>query len=365
MCARAQKTCRFLFYNSGIRSVMKCLIKTSMLLLSLKVLGRTFASVRKLAYQAIPDHLTLHSVVVIHRHGDRSQISKSLGPKYPEHDSITEAWRNTMPTEDMKRLMLSVAVNAEHKIKEFPNSDLIHTHTHDDIDSILYSGYDHAHIPYGQLTSLGCEQMVHVGHTLRVRYGKHVPIHKGAGKMYLRSSNYCRTMQSLRCLLVGLFDAHIPDTSHTPTPPILPCIHTIHTKADEVIYPPSILPPYMQARKNIIYPPHILHQSIHDYKAIHDTYVSITGYAHIPWLTIKEVLTAHTIHKIKHVDGVCDDHLQKIDEMAAFIWGVLYKVWYTDSINIHTHTHTHSHSHRTRSSTPSLSVALYTSCWRT
>eukprot|EP01031_Cornospumella_fuschlensis_P026317 gene26317-31793_t len=241
-----------------------------MVLVSLKTLSKAFGSIRKLPYQPISDQLTLSSVVVIHRHGDRSQISKTLGPNYPEHDKVTSLWRKAMPGEDMKRLMASVAFVAPAKgntplpttsnrdqtdvqDKQCPKAD--RTASGDELDQLVYSGYDRQQYPYGQLTALGCSQMMKLGQTLKKRYSGLLDIkrHNAAEKMYLRSSNYCRTLQSLRCLLVGFLD---------------------------------------------------------------------------------EVLTAHHAHGIQHVQGVCDEHLGKIDEIVAFIWGVLYKDKIFNSLSI-------------------------------
>eukprot|EP01031_Cornospumella_fuschlensis_P023509 gene23509-28515_t len=165
-----------------------------------------------------------------------------------------------MPAEDMKRLMASVAVvvpatgntplpttnnrdQTDVQDKQCPKAD--RATSVDELDQLVYSGYDHQQFPYGQLTALGCSQMIKLGQTLKTRYSGLLDIKRqnAAEKMYLRSSNYCRTLQSLRCLLVGLLD----------------------------------------------------------------------------------VLTAHHVHGFQHVQGVCDEHLGKIDEIVAFIWGVLYK----------------------------------------
>lgn len=75
--------------------------------------------------------------------------------------------------------------------------------------SSLYSGYDQSHIPYAQLTELGSSQLVAVGKELRRRYaGTLLPknIEDAADYMYCRSTNICRTVQSLRSLLAGMYN---------------------------------------------------------------------------------------------------------------------------------------------------------------
>merc|ERR1719329_1308172 len=88
-------------------------------------------------YEKIPEGLTLSQVIVIHRHGDRAQISREIGPNYPEHDDITEIWKTKLPTEETMSI-LAVAANHEEGVPT----------------STLYTGWDAQNVPYAQLTEI-------------------------------------------------------------------------------------------------------------------------------------------------------------------------------------------------------------------
>ena len=53
-------------------------------------------------------------VVVIHRHGDRSQIERSAGPKYPESEHVTTSWLSKMPSQEIRELLLRADVFGQH-----------------------------------------------------------------------------------------------------------------------------------------------------------------------------------------------------------------------------------------------------------
>eukprot|EP00981_Chlorochromonas_danica_P002339 scaffold453_cov187-Ochromonas_danica.AAC.9 len=229
------------------------------------------------SYSPVPSDLSLDQVIIIHRHGDRAQISRSLGSNYPESLHVTEKWKSLLPTEATCHLMRAAAVTA---------ADLTATNISDiTLDGSLYSGIDRHHIPYGQLTNKGAQQLLTLGRRLRQRYlhafptlfqrtgqstGNHNPSnsHSLSGLMpsvtpalYLRSSHYCRTLQSIRCLLIGLFqpnavkilkdrkgDEHSHTTTSTTTTTwsltrerlvALPFINTIAGHLEETIYPQS------------------------------------------------------------------------------------------------------------------------------
>jgi hypothetical protein len=69
----------------------------------------------------------------------------------------------------------------------------------------LYTGRDIDEAPYGQLTNIGVDQLFKLGADLRVTYVDKLSflpqnLHKDV--LYTRSTNVCRTMNSLRSFLV-------------------------------------------------------------------------------------------------------------------------------------------------------------------
>ena len=53
------------------------------------------------AYTSVPDGLQLQNLIIIHRHGDRAQISRSLGENFPEDSTITNIWKEKLPDEEL------------------------------------------------------------------------------------------------------------------------------------------------------------------------------------------------------------------------------------------------------------------------
>ena len=153
----------------------------------------------------IPSNMKLLSVIVIHRHGDRSQIEKALSPAYPESQTISDIWKSKMPSIDSMKIMASIGMIDEGLVDIRANTSL---KSHDPFHFHLYSGWDSKHFPYGQLTQRGFEQLYNVGNILRQRYiGSFLPANVLAAKdlIYGRSTNMCRTIQSLHALLAGMF----------------------------------------------------------------------------------------------------------------------------------------------------------------
>lgn len=86
------------------------------------------------------------------------------------------------------------------------------------IKDILFSGWDYKNIPYGQLTNLGSNQLIEVGRELRKRYiGIILPDDQSdiSSVLYCRSTNFCRTVQSLRSLLSGLINVNAGESNDT------------------------------------------------------------------------------------------------------------------------------------------------------
>eukprot|EP01039_Chlorochromonas_danica_P002358 gene2358-2589_t len=318
------------------------------------------------SYSPVPSDLSLDQVIIIHRHGDRAQISRSLGSNYPESLHVTEKWKSLLPTEATCHLMRAAAVTA---------ADLTATNISDiTLDGSLYSGIDRHHIPYGQLTNKGAQQLLTLGRRLRQRYlhafptlfqrtgqstGNHNPSnsHSLSGLMpsvtpalYLRSSHYCRTLQSIRCLLIGLFqpnavkilkdrkgDEHSHTTTSTTTTTwsltrerlvALPFINTIAGHLEETIYPQSSTSCLAIAeRKKELVSRQLLRKKIRGFDSIEKKVMTILGYSNadeINWLIVKEVLQTHLVHNIHYIEGLDEKDMVKIDEVATFIWSVMY-----------------------------------------
>ena len=178
-----------------------------------QTLGSGFAHNAALSsYTPVPAHLELISVAVFHRHGDRSQVARSPGPAFPHDVATDEMWSSRMPTADSLAIIAAAASDAavvvDPAAKEVEDRDVAIDWAVIDALPDLYSGWERANYPYGMLTEQGVQEMRAVGTELRKRYVGSLFTESG-GKLsgdsvYARTTNFCRTKQSLRALLAGL-----------------------------------------------------------------------------------------------------------------------------------------------------------------
>lgn len=274
-------------------------------------------------YTKVPAELTLKSVVVIHRHGDRAQISKTLGTKYPESSDLTQQWTKLLPTDRSCKAMLLAAQ---------PGDALVEHGDSVDVRETLYGGWDKMNKPYAQLTELGSQQLVSVGNELRERYRTFLPtnIAEARNAIFCRSTNTCRTGQSLRSLLVGLFNLD-PDAASDEIKPAslqhLPPIH-IRPYTLENLYPQGG-GPAMIHRRSQIFPPGLEERVLPGYATDEARAQALFGFADkVNWVVVMEVLKCHAVHNIKHINGATPADLETAEEISAWHWGVLYKVRY-------------------------------------
>lgn len=229
----------------------------------------------------VPHHLLLQNVIIFTRHGDRSQISKSIGQNYPENDYITNQWKTKLPSESITQKLKSVAI----------------FHSEEDHHDEIYAGWDHVNSPYGMLTHAGSEQLINVGSVFRKRY-EHLLTSNFSDSIYTRSTNLCRTILSLRSLLKGF----LPDDELHPSkvPKIVKRLRTLET-----LYPQAdgACPALAERRKEIL-GKNYLSEAIHEYDNFENKIKGIFGYSTaVNWLEVKEVLTCHLLHGIKLPEG--------------------------------------------------------------
>ena len=214
-------------------------------------------------YEPLPSHLRLRNVVVVHRHGDRSQITREIGPLYPEDAQIESIWNDLMPSKETVIGMVAAAALPE---------EIMLSGSKDPKD-VIYTGWDKDKIPYGMLTDVGAKQLRNIGTELRRRYvGTLLPanVEDASSWLYCRSTNFCRTMQSLRSLLSGLLD--IESTTSVTTTAMgetaimsnkrLPIIVS-RPKHKETMFPSADGPCLkMNERRGEIFPPDLYHTSL-------------------------------------------------------------------------------------------------------
>ena len=231
-------------------------------------------------YNPVPPSLALRNVVVIHRHGDRSQISREIGPLYPADPAVETIWNSAMPTHDTLYAMGAAAA---------PPGEFVLSGSKD-VNDAVYTGWDRQNAPYGQLTDLGARQLMAIGTELRRRYvGTLLPAdaNEASALLYCRSTNFCRTMQSLRALLAGLLatdGAAFPPPASARLPTILS-----RSKATETMFPTADGPcPRMTERRADIFPPTLYHEKLPFYPALEAHMKETLGYTDkVSWVTVK------------------------------------------------------------------------------
>lgn len=99
----------------------------------------------------IPQQLDLKSVLIIHRHGDRSQIGRSLGPSFPESDETAKFWHSKMPDDVQLQKMKLCAKVSESVVQDVQNTgstslepkDGVNEGDRDDKLFLAYQKYPH------------------------------------------------------------------------------------------------------------------------------------------------------------------------------------------------------------------------------
>lgn len=278
--------------------------------------GRNFTS------SPSSSNLKLEKLVIIHRHGDRAQIARQVGPKFPESDLVTSYWKTALPNEStLNRLKMA------SKTTEIVPGKGIHENPRDN----MYPGSDAGSSPYAQLTELGAQQLIALGRKLRQRYPVSIiPQQLDQAKVQLqcRSTRFCRTLQSIQSLLFGIYENQIQFNETSIPSNNVPTIF-YRQKHEETLYPQADCESLAIANRRAQVLPHkLFFQKIPFYALIENKIQETLGYTtHIPWPVVKEILTCHNIHKIHYLPSTIDSSdRKKVTEIAGWMWGTLYRV---------------------------------------
>lgn len=283
-------------------------------------------------YPPVPPEYVLTNVVVLVRHGDRIQITKHFGTAVKESESTERFWKSKLPDESVLRSIAGVARPSVRIDASW-----------DQLRKKLYSGWDHMHLPYGQLTQLGVNQMKQVGKVIRDRYlgtfipSKHVDMSEF---LYCRSTNMCRTLISLRSLLRGLLidtlSNHTEDNVYDSANEMynkayIPKISSRY-KYQETMYPHAdgACDGMTQRRLDLIKSnynnatdPPAFHQSL---ELKMRKVFGIKGQIDwLTWLNIMEILTCFRSHNVPLPRGITEAHVNATNQYVSWMWGHLYR----------------------------------------
>ena len=273
--------------------------------------------------------------------GDRAQITRVLSPLHPEMSNITSFWKSKLPVEKSFRIMAGSA-----------SPTILLNTSKSDLMVNLYSGLDYTHSPYAQLTEMGALQLLAVGHELRRRYvGSLLPqdVEEASDLMFCRSSNICRTVQSLRSLLAGMYTEHYESDAvdgKAEVPLVrerkLPFIFT-RQKATETLFPHADGPcVHMTERRIKLYHHFLNATNVLRWGTLEKRMLSFIGSTHrrigwLTWLNILDVYTCFQAHNIPFPIGMSKGDLESITELVGWTWDVLYAVRHSSFNTLHTY----------------------------
>ena len=263
---------------------------------------------------------------------------------HPESANVTIFWRSKLPLEKTLQTMTRYAIPFIHE-ENMSRKDLILS---------LYTGHDQHHTPYAQLTEKGALQLQSVGRELRRRYiGSLLPekVEEASSVLFCRSTNICRTVQSLRSLLVGMYgDTHESSPSFLDSKKgtenrstvnsniadgkrdrKLPFISTRH-KSFETMFPHADGPcQHMSERRVKLYHQFVNSTALLKWGDLEKRMLEFIGSSHkrigwLTWLNILDVFTCFQAHGVEFPLGITKVDLQDITELVAWTWDVLYAV---------------------------------------
>ena len=338
----------------------------------------------KTSVPGIPPNLQIIAVACFHRHGDRSQIAKMerLGPIYDtkkdgsdvtdyfidkntgksatnnnkngninnDNDnnsnnninndnilSIKTLWKDRMPVADSMKCMIEAAI--ENKVEDPASSTypvLEFTQNEPVLDETLYSGWERNNYPYGQLTEKGFQELFTLGQELRNRYIDTGILSDANSNIvdgdlfYCRSTNFCRTKQSLRSLISGMLYDPITNSMNSKNN-----VHIFaRPKTEETMFPQADGPcGAMSMRRAELYADDYIAQNFkglkYDYHDLNELVGNILGYTDdnrdtMNWLSIREILVCHHVQKIPLPRNITEDLIIDIDRLSGFMWNRLF-----------------------------------------
>ena len=206
--------------------------------------------------------------------------------------------------------------------------------SNDNNDDDIYTGRDIASIPYGQLTDKGSSQLIDLGRMLREIYvdqHKFLPAHLSGDMIYARSSNMCRTINSLRSLLVGLYGFASPediarrlvdDVAVNTTSSTFPIIRSYPTGTDPLIDGPCEDPALKtEMRRQILETQNIPHGYPHGYQDLENKMRECLGFEaddRINWLAIREQLVCMHSHDLDFPEGLLYQYILSIRPINTY-----------------------------------------------
>lgn len=176
----------------------------------------------------------------------------------------------------------------------------------------------------GQLTAIGMQQEYQLGTAFRKKYIEHdhlLPMHYKHGTMYVRSTDYHRTLMSAASLLTGLYP---PGTGPSPSkngPPALPYaiqpipIFSAPAQMDDVILEKIGAEKFEKLMERYVYSNEAWQKKDNELKANYPRWSKLTGIEITRLIDIDSLSDALYVHKLHHApmpSGLTNEEIETI-----------------------------------------------------
>lgn len=269
----------------------------------------TVTSIASAAAGPSSSALQLRHVLLFHRHGDRTpRLSPLLAQFVAMDEEEKQFWRSRAATSAELEQLSSVAIVVGATTSEPPHIQPPSTEDW----------------PRGLLTHKGVEEMTARGRQLRQRYASFVDAWLGVDsaklneQVYVLSSGVPRCIQSVQCLLRGMFAAQ----ADSETPPFV-----VHTYAKNVMSPAHSQQVFDEAE--LLLRDDIADRSCEERDATERlgrhirVCLGIPDDRPTPW-TIRDLLTCRKAHGRPFPEGITQAHAEQVEAYDAWLWHKLY-----------------------------------------
>ncbi|KAI9292866.1 phosphoglycerate mutase-like protein [Neoconidiobolus thromboides FSU 785] len=279
-----------------------------------------------------PSNLELKHLLIVHRHGDRTPLSPRMPNLFPLKWNLCNSSNKgssllLKPSNPDSRLLGSDHENSPlvyHKVMEGVDG---HGKTYNPKPRNSTSHFNTATCSYGQLTDIGRSTLYQHGEALKRIYVDHLKFvpqnfdQLKQNQVYLRSTDYPRTIDSLHHLLFGFY----PNIN---TNTITDLIIRSRTHKDETMFMDFTCNRLVQLKKefDLSYRPELKKE----WQTFRELLINETSLADD--LKSKEFDHPTAIHKvydtissayahgIKLPDGYTEQHHAKLDELEVKLW---------------------------------------------
>lgn len=257
--------------------------------------------------------LELRHGLLFHRHGDRTPVLLDTGEKLRTTEEEKQYWTSSVATDEQLERLSRVGLVVGRDPTLPPN--------------IAPRRGDSW--PAGALTSKGVEHMTRKGRALRERYGHLVSLDGAVNaeglvdvndQVYVLSSSVPRTIESVQCLLDGLFNE---DSTPLKVAPIY-----VHTFEKNVLAPDHPIRVFFETEKMVSVEVAKRSPSDREEMAALGAHLrEVLGLPQdrvVPWTAVRDALTCRQAHGLPLPEGLTPKMVAQIHEYDAWQWHALY-----------------------------------------